>query len=90
MSKLVPAEEVIGSLAAGTIRQLTEERDQARRLMVALLKHVGTRGVCRGCGAALYWVNHLGTGRTAPYDADGTNHFITCPKANDFRGGKNA
>jgi len=34
---------------------------------------------------AIYWVRHPDSGRNAPYDPDGVNHFITCPRAADFR-----
>jgi hypothetical protein len=53
--------------------------------ILALLKHVGEPGRCRGCGLAIYWVRHPDSGRNAPYDPDGVNHFITCPRADDFR-----
>lgn len=39
---------------------------------------------CKGCGSPMYWVEHH-NGKRAPYDEDGANHFVTCPKAANFR-----
>ncbi len=52
--------------------------------ITALLKNIGDPGQCRGCQAPIWWVTHR-NGRKTPYDADGTNHFITCPAAKDFK-----
>lgn len=60
-----------------------EERDRLRKNMADLLSRVGQGGRCRGCHAAIWWVVHLNNART-PYDQDGTNHFVTCPKRDDF------
>lgn len=82
--RLIPAEEIIGAVAADTIRQLAQERDQARALMVNLLGLVGDRGLCKGCKAEIYWVQH-NNGRRAPYGPDGVNHFAVCSQADQFR-----
>lgn len=39
---------------------------------------------CKACGATLYFVKHC-TGKSAPYTADGINHFINCESADSFR-----
>lgn len=39
---------------------------------------------CRGCKALIYWIK-TAAGRNMPVDPDGTSHFATCPKANNFR-----
>jgi hypothetical protein len=39
---------------------------------------------CKACGVQLAFVRHH-NGRLAPYTIDGVNHFIACPKAEDFR-----
>jgi hypothetical protein len=49
-----------------------------------LLRTVGDFGECRGCSAIIWWVTTK-TGRAAPYNADGTSHFATCPKSDEFR-----
>lgn len=49
-----------------------------------LVKHVGTRGVCRGCKADVWWIMHA-NGKATPYTAEGLNHFIDCPNAKDFK-----
>jgi hypothetical protein len=41
---------------------------------------------CRGCGAEIYWVKTR-QGKNTPANHDGTSHFSTCPKADDFRKG---
>lgn len=41
---------------------------------------------CRSCHALIYWARHSGTYRAAPFDADGTSHFGTCPDALKWRG----
>ncbi len=33
---------------------------------------------CRSCHATIFWSETPG-GRRAPFDPDGTNHFVTCP-----------
>ena len=68
-------------------QQLAEtgaERDRARELMSMLLDNVGVRAACRGCDREIIWVRHK-NGKQAPYDADGINHFSTCPQAAQFR-----
>jgi hypothetical protein len=47
---------------------------------------------CRGCGAEIYFVPYIRkvdqkSGRM-PCDQDGTPHFASCPKADNFRKGK--
>ena len=49
---------------------------------------LGNPDPCRGCGQTMYWRDHPTTGRPHPFNADGTSHFGTCPKANEFRGRK--
>lgn len=41
-------------------------------------------GRCRGCGASMAWAT-TPKGARAPLDADGTNHFVTCPERDRFR-----
>ena len=49
-----------------------------------LFKNIADPGICRGCGAAIFWVTHK-NGRKTPYTASGLNHFIDCPKAKEFK-----
>jgi hypothetical protein len=61
--------------------------DHARLLrnITALLKAIGADpGQCKGCPAPVLWVRHA-NGKLTPYDRDGTNHFITCPNARQFK-----
>ena len=62
-----------------------EQLNKQRALTTALLKQVGEPGLCRGCHATIYWVEHC-NGNVAPYNPDGSSHFATCPDANKFRG----
>ena len=39
---------------------------------------------CRGCGAPIYWIETANK-RRMPVNADGTSHFISCPKSGEFR-----
>ncbi len=50
-----------------------------------LLDRIAQPALCTGCGRAIWFVRHYQTSRLCPYDADGTTHFATCPKAADFR-----
>ena len=50
----------------------------------SLVKATGQEGFCRGCNARVWWVQHVKTGLT-PYTVAGLNHFIDCPKRDDFR-----
>jgi hypothetical protein len=52
--------------------------------LVDLLRLIGTEGICRGCGAGIWWVRHAND-RPVPYSRKGINHFIDCPNAKDFR-----
>ena len=65
-------------------RELVKALDASQQRMSALLRNVGEPGACRGCRAAITWVRHAG-GQLAPYDSDGTNHFVTCPNASEFK-----
>jgi hypothetical protein len=40
--------------------------------------------VCRSCGSEIVW-GETSTGKTAPFDPDGTNHFVTCPDRRQWR-----
>ncbi len=57
----------------------------AKQVAAALLMHVSTTGVCKGCGAPIRWVHHVDTGKHTPYDLDGVNHFVTCPDRVKFK-----
>lgn len=79
----LPPEEVVANLAAKRIGELHQRIRE-------LLSHVGIATACRGphCGKPITMVRHYDTGRMTPYDADGTNHFITCVDAPMFKAKK--
>lgn len=57
----------------------------AEERAAALVKNVGGQPVnCKGCSQLIYWIRHA-NGAKAPYDANGCNHFITCPRRADFK-----
>jgi hypothetical protein len=58
--------------------------DAQKAAMLALLNQIGNKGVCRGCGAEIYWVRHK-NGKATPYTPAGMNHFLDCPKAKEFK-----
>ncbi len=66
------------------IEGLMKERDALRSNMERLLKQIGEPGTCKGCGAAIYWVQHRNRKR-APYTASGLSHFADCPAASKFK-----
>lgn len=82
---LVPAAEILGNQVAAQIQFLYHELDTALGRIRDLLRHAGSAGHCRGCGAPIFWVRHIDSGRNAPYNFDGSNHFATCPGADQFR-----
>lgn len=55
-----------------------------QKAMEALLLNAGDAAACSGCGARIFWVRHR-NGKPTPYDPNGLNHFISCPKAENFR-----
>ena len=61
-----------------------EQELNYRQLLRDLVRNVGSLGYCRGCGAQVFWVVHRNL-KNVPYTADGLNHFIDCPKAEQFR-----
>lgn len=43
---------------------------------------------CRACGTTLFFVPSVtpkGKATLVPYEADGANHFTTCPNAEEFK-----
>lgn len=52
-----------------------------------LVRHAGDAAWCSGCRSPIYWIEHR-SGNRAPYDPDGVNHFVTCPEAAKFKGGR--
>jgi hypothetical protein len=58
--------------------------EHQKKIVRELLTRVGDQGVCKGCRAEIYWVTHL-NGKHTPYNADGTNHFGSCPDREQFR-----
>jgi hypothetical protein len=63
-----------------------EERllETEERLLQLLQRVAEETRPCRACGEILYFVRHR-SGHTAPYTAQGINHFINCPQATQFR-----
>jgi hypothetical protein len=45
---------------------------------------VGNPGPCKGCGQVMLWTT-TPAGKRAPLNADGSSHFATCLKADQFR-----
>lgn len=67
--------------------EMAEALTKAEARAAALVKNIGAPGRCSGCHSVIWWMLHM-NGKRTPYDADGTNHFITCPKRDDFRKSK--
>ena len=69
------------------LRLMTDAHKLNNRLKLnieRLLKQVGNKGRCIGCGAAVWWVNHKDK-RKFPYTETGLLHFSNCPDAKDFK-----
>jgi hypothetical protein len=79
-------EQLAESVADGAV-VLADELDRQRKIITALLCHAGRLDICRGpnCGQDVWFVYHVHTKRWTPYNADGTNHFGTCPDRGKFR-----
>lgn len=52
--------------------------------MKKLIDLIGDPGICRGCGARIYWVEHR-NGKKVPYTSFGLNHFVNCPERERFK-----
>jgi hypothetical protein len=65
-------------------KRLAEEHGRVLKAIKIVLHAAADEGTCRGCPATIFWVRHQ-NGKTAPYEIDGTNHFVTCPASRTFR-----
>jgi len=52
--------------------------------MASLLKILGDPGLCRSCGAPIFWVTTK-TGKKMPVTPAGISHFADCPNAAQHR-----
>jgi len=86
----MPASEIIGNFAAQSIKDLSLKLEASQRIISDLLKHVGSKGRCKWCGADIVWIRHNDTSKNAPYDLSGINHWATCSKAKEHRNVKPA
>jgi hypothetical protein len=68
-------------------QQLLLENQRLLRGIAILLHAVADQAECKGCPATIYWVRHK-NGKSAPYNVDGTNHFVTCPNSKSFKKAK--
>jgi hypothetical protein len=69
------------SYGAQLEREAEAYKDRLRKLLELVSEE--TRP-CKACGTELFFVRHR-NGMRAPYTADGVNHFINCPSAEEFR-----
>ena len=58
--------------------------DLENRLRAILARHAKAARPCRACGEPLWFVS-VPAGGVVPYQADGRNHFETCPHREEFR-----
>lgn len=82
-----PETPLLPFMPSPALREGFEEASRLQANIDRLFAAIGERARCAGCNAPIVWVLHK-TGRKAPYDHDGVNHFITCPKREDFKRGK--
>ena len=67
----------LGSLTIDQVMQFIDH-------IQPLLKACGVEQYCKQCGKKVYWFRCL-DGMALPIDVYGTNHELTCPKANVWR-----
>jgi hypothetical protein len=76
------AKEILPDVIPDIREQLKAVQFELSRLMrgiTALMTAIGADPAqCKGCKQRIYFIRHA-NGKATPYDADGTNHFITCP-----------
>ena len=71
---------------ADRLMELEGQVDRLRQNLLRLLDWTGAQGArCNGCDAPIYWFFNRKTGKKIPLDPDGTPHFASCPKAEQFR-----
>lgn len=63
---------------------MTAEREAPEGQVIPDGYRFESMGRCRGCNAAMAWTI-TPKGARAPLDADGINHFVTCPDRERFR-----
>jgi hypothetical protein len=82
----VPAIERMCNDTAEAILQMCQELERQKQIVRDLLRHVGEWGICKGprCMQEILFVYHRDTGKTTPYNPDGTSHFATCPDREQF------
>lgn len=68
----------------GAVKPVAETVAGYREAITRVVNFAGDVGPCRGCRQSVFWVKHA-NGKNAPYDVTGINHFITCPKAKEFK-----
>jgi hypothetical protein len=77
---LVPAIERMANDIAIRFQVMGREIDTLRKTIRDLLENMGTKGICKGpnCQQEIVFLWHAPTRRLTPYNANGTNHFMTC------------
>lgn len=55
------------------------------RVIRRTLAIIGEEGVCDSCRAKIWFITNPKTGKKAPYSANGVNHFVDCPHADQHR-----
>jgi hypothetical protein len=82
-AQLAQLQDQLTALVAQHHRALAEHQRVLKGIAI-LLHSVADEAACKGCPATIYWVRHR-NGKSAPYNVDGTNHFVTCPKSKQFK-----
>lgn len=57
---------------------------QVRGAVRSFIETIGWEGICKGCHATVYWIEHA-NGKRAPYTRLALNHFADCPEAAAFK-----
>lgn len=78
MSFPLPPEEIVGNLAAESLRAMGQRLREAKRRMDALLREVGEPATCKTCKADVIVLRHASRERHTAYNPDGAGHSTTC------------
>lgn len=83
-SSLAQAAATAGQQLENALQLVLATTARLRDNISKLLTNTADRGICRGCGAQIFWLRHK-NGRATPYTAEGANHFIDCAARDEFK-----
>lgn len=64
---------------------MTDSEQQIRSNVIILLNLVGNEAKCQDCGVTVWWVQHIKSGKKAPYTCEAKLHILDCPAREQFQ-----